>query len=121
MSKLEDLVPPLKLCRMIPAGKFNDSALVWGEDYALNKVIQRCWNSFLNNEPITLYYKGIPAPTLAEIMDADHRIHIARSYNDKTWVADCWVNGKWIARNAITPATAALRLWLEVNGVEVEK
>ena len=29
MSKLEDIVPPLELCKRIPAGAFEDSALVW--------------------------------------------------------------------------------------------
>ena len=28
MNTLEDLVPPLELCKKIPAGKFEDSALV---------------------------------------------------------------------------------------------
>ena len=27
--RLEDLVPPLELCKKIPAGEFADSALVW--------------------------------------------------------------------------------------------
>ena len=29
MSKLESIVPPLELCKQIPAGEFEDSALVW--------------------------------------------------------------------------------------------
>ena len=31
MSKLESIVPPLELCKQIPAGEFEDSALVWRE------------------------------------------------------------------------------------------
>ena len=30
--RIEDLVPPMKLCKLIPKGKFADSALVWCED-----------------------------------------------------------------------------------------
>lgn len=29
MSKLESIVPPLELCKQIPAGEFEDSVLVW--------------------------------------------------------------------------------------------
>lgn len=29
MSNLESIVPPLELCKKIPAGEFEDSALVW--------------------------------------------------------------------------------------------
>lgn len=29
MSKLESLVPPLELCKLIPAGEFADSAFIW--------------------------------------------------------------------------------------------
>lgn len=29
MSRLENLIPPLELCKQIPAGEFDDSALVW--------------------------------------------------------------------------------------------
>ena len=31
MSELKDIVPPLELCKLIPAGAFEDSALVWRE------------------------------------------------------------------------------------------
>lgn len=30
--KLEELVPPLELCKLIPEGEFEDSALMWVED-----------------------------------------------------------------------------------------
>ena len=36
MSKLENLVPPLNLCKLIPQGEFADSAFVWREDWCVN-------------------------------------------------------------------------------------
>lgn len=36
MSKLEELVPPLNLCKLIPQGEFEDSAFVWREDWCIN-------------------------------------------------------------------------------------
>ena len=32
MSNLESIVPPLELCKQIPEGEFEDSALVWVYD-----------------------------------------------------------------------------------------
>ena len=32
MSNLKSIVPPLELCKQIPTGEFEDSALVWVYD-----------------------------------------------------------------------------------------
>ena len=32
MSNLKSIVPPVELCKQIPAGEFEDSALVWVYD-----------------------------------------------------------------------------------------
>ena len=111
MIELKDLVPPLELCKMIPAGHFADSALVWAHNGGM--VVERTPDAVTLGRP--------PAPTLAEILEADHRITLSRSHNGRLWVAEAWIDGVWTARNAINPATAALRLWLDVNGMEVEK
>ena len=127
MSKLKDLVPPLELCRKIPVGKFEDSALVlifWHKSPNTPVEIRtRCevendpeFDDLVEDQRIIIY----PAPTLAEIMEADHRIRIACSCDDKTWLANCWVNGTWTVRNDINPTTAAMKLWLAGNGVEVK-
>lgn len=108
MSTLESLVPPLELCKQIPAGKFEDSALVW-------------WGSHVYmrspGDAVT------PAPTLAEsIMELRPKSRckanvLGMNYNlyfdliDNKWVSE--MGGK----NAVAddPATAALKLWLELN------
>ena len=33
MSELKDIVPPLELCKLIPAGEFEKSVLVWVFDH----------------------------------------------------------------------------------------
>lgn len=112
MSKLEDLVPPLKLCKLIPEGKFEDSVFQWLDmnDDKRSFVVRR------------EYVKGnYPAPTLAEILEADRRMTITRSHTGITWAAEVWDGSRWYARNDINSATTALKLWLEVNGMEVEK
>jgi len=53
---LEEMVPPLELCKQIQKGCFADSVLIWHKD----GVIER--------SPV--FCDTIPAPTLLEIMDA---------------------------------------------------
>lgn len=57
--KLEELVPPLELCKLIPEGEFEDSALMWvllsnGREYKLKRR-----TTFLESQQ-----KYISAPTL---------------------------------------------------------
>ena len=111
MSNLESIVPPLELCKRIPAGEFEDSALVWekSEKYfqALDvmdyeyKVVARAESS-----------GGFPTPTLEEILD------------------DFFFNGAVFCKGGIrigndfyeypTESEEALRLWFKVKGIEVK-
>ena len=62
--KLEEIVPPLDLCKKIPEGCFAESALVWITDFVGGKPIA---------EPrryAPYDHIAAPAPTLAEILDA---------------------------------------------------
>ena len=103
MSNLESIVPPLELCKKIPEGEFEDSALVWcrvrGEDVV---CAREHWVGVFGMSPV-------PAPTLEEILEAIREIQawdtltITRATDDKTKLA-----------------TAALRLWFKVKGIEVE-
>ena len=129
--KIEDLVPPLELCKKIPAGKFADSALVW--TYSCDKTITDptverredvdfCRRNVVNAPPV------YPSPTMAEILIAEPKIAgIFRYDPDKKlqkviWVAE-YLSEKcgpvWIHDE--TPATAALKLWMELNKEEKEK
>ncbi len=124
MSNLESIVPPLEDCQLIPYITkdrihvyFNDSALVhaYSEPEMGWQILPREMVQF-NDCPI------IPAPTLAEIMDAlpktiDTSILIIYptfdddgdgwevAYNEKTNECD---------NNIII---AALRLWLKIHEV----
>lgn len=118
-GKLEDLVPPLGLCKLIPAGAFQDSALMWNEDESFPDAPAIL--STRDNMIFTEGWRNTPAPTLAEILEADHRMTITRSHTGITWAAEVWDGSRWYARNDINSATAALKLWFLINGVEVEK
>lgn len=58
---LESLVPPQDLCKQIPEGKFENSALVWTFD---DRLMPRT----IMIDGVRHYYRGFPAPTLQEIL-----------------------------------------------------
>lgn len=127
MSKLESLVPPLELCKLIPAGSFDDAAFAW----VLSEVVgftcrtSRCeqfsgqeWQIIRSNASrfIRARKRGeeiYPAPMLEEIMGA---MQFCRVYK-KT--ANFYVAVKEQERvPSFSGATAALKLWLKLKGIE---
>ena len=132
--ELEDLVPPMKLCKQIPEGKFDESALVWekhDEDQNVYEICPRlCCFCNIRNEKIS------PAPTLQEIMkklysESEGCCQLVNSFFDRNgWeiVAvyedhdDSGYGGDYSnAKDRDNPATAALRLWLAVTSEKSDK
>ena len=122
---LESLVPPLDLCRKIPKGDFGYSALTWNEGYVKGNFV-------IEQRGLGRYYI-CPAPTLAEIMEElpkynENEVTLAcvPSFlpGDKGRIfGEAWSVG-YTAKSNITdanPATAAMKLWLEINKEEEEK
>lgn len=116
--KLEDLVPPVDLCKQIPEGMFADSVLAWDSDYETWFVRPR-----IEVEPLI----AIPAPTLEEIIVAINRIQFMPSstYCRGKW--DVWCEEYhddpeprqiFDCDNEVSGATAALKLWLELNKIK---
>ena len=105
--KLEEIVPPLELCKKIPKGEFVDSSLVyWG----IFLILRRSADKIVTNE------KLFPAPILEEIMAEMPYCRVYKktkglfiAVHEKIRIAD--TNG----------ATAALKLWLKLKGIEYEK
>lgn len=119
MNNLEQLVPPLELCKQIPEGAFADSALVWQCAMFLATMPPKyVWEVRPRNE--CFGHEVPPAPTLAEILEAlpcDMLADFYLSPTDRgTYRIDMVMNdtASEIA-NGDTPATAALKLWMEVN------
>ena len=126
MSNLESIVPPLELCKRIPAGKFAESVLVWEEDSCVfgklpPHVVPRVENTY--------HTILAPAPTLPEIMAELTEVMIDYEYLDVcaymtsergNWGVQIMSVGR-CANNAEidkNPAAAALRLWFDVEGVK---
>ena len=132
MSKLEDLVPPLDLCRKIPVGKFEDSALVlifWHKSPNTPVEIRtRCevendpeFDDLVEEQRIIIY----PAPTLEEILAELPKFDmneiplacVPEFGGERRIFGGAWAVGYTDKNNATdkSAATAALKLWLELN------
>ena len=123
MSNLESIVPPVAMCKRIPAGEFEDSALVW----------EKSEKYFQATEIIDYEYKvvardeskgGFPAPTLEEILNA---LYKQDRYENKLKICPVFPGGEWSigysyqkVEKDFDLTAAALRLWFEVKGIEVE-
>ena len=119
-NPLESLVPDLELCKKIPWGCFENSALAWDSDYESWYVVPR---------GIADPDGSFPAPTLQEIMLA---IDVAGGYcpscryQANTWqldyeddpISDASLLPVLVDESdPDKPANAALKLWL---GIKVE-
>lgn len=108
MSNLESIVPPLELCKQIPAGEFEDSALVW----------EKSEKYFQATEIIDYEYKvvardeskgGFPAPTLEEVLEAIGKVE---NWDTATITRPIGVNARIV--------DTALKRWFKVKGVKIE-
>lgn len=122
MNKLESIVPPLELCKQIPAGEFEDSVLVWRERIGQisrdNRVIVR--------EPEDISYKNefvevnfFPAPTLAEIRRKLQNLSV--NVIDGVITVSCRINPEdtifETARDDNDVTAGVLRLWLRIRAM----
>lgn len=124
MSKLESIVPPLELCKLIPAGEFEDSALVWlywaKDESSFGNVVPRIlkdqFSSILPGLGAVLKAE-VPAPTLAEIRRELRNLSV--NVIDGVITVSCRINPEdtifETARDDNDVTAAALRLWLRVR------
>ena len=140
VNKLESIVPPLELCKQIPAGEFEDAALVWVYDDVVGflcrtsgceQIHKKEWQ-LEHNHPrkIAIRRKSgheiYPAPTLEETMTSllnydGWLLKIDSRFGLETFVElySKTSNNRYV-EYAPSACTAALRLWFKVKGIEVE-
>lgn len=104
MSNLESIVPPLELCKRIPAGEFEDSALVWVDGNTQNPRIV-----FVEPRRYAIDNTHRPAPTLEEVLEA---IGEVESWDTATITRPIGANARIV--------DTALKRWFEVKGIEVK-
>ena len=123
MSNLESIVAPLELCRQIPEGEFEDSALVWVYDDVVGflcrisgceQIHKKEWQ-LEHNHPHKIAIRRklakeiYPAPTLEEVLDAIGKV---KNWDTATITRPIGVNVRIVDN--------ALKRWFEVKGIECE-
>ena len=93
---LQDLVPPLALCKLIPKGEFEDSALLWFSNYHFGG-----WHIEKRELAVAFTDNGelYPAPTLQEIYDSKEYRYIYEKPMD---------------------IEIAMKFWLKLKGIETK-
>ena len=117
-SNLERLVPGRELCEKIPPNEFDGSVLAWLYHIPTSQYIVAPRSI---NRPDGIILTA-PAPTLEEIMDelVCRTNEPCVQWNGGWYVSGDRLNGKGRpeAHNPVSSVTAALRLWLKVEGIE---
>lgn len=113
MSNLESIVPPVAMCKLIPAGEFVDSALVWDihgkfDKWHVEKRVKRSVR-FGDYGVTSPPHADIPAPTLEEILYA---IRAIKGWVIATITRPIGVNDRIV--------DAALKYWFELKGINLE-
>ena len=112
--ELKDLVPPLELCKLIPVGEFEDSAIVWlNIQYTTIpwKVVERR----ISRYKMERNKKSFPAPTLQEILQR-LKLDVLSGIEHH---GDMYVSNRYLGCfEDKSGATAALKLWLKLKGIE---
>lgn len=122
--KLEELVPPLELCKLIPEGEFEDSALVWIEA-EIPQENKKEWNIVNRTRPILACHNPKhPAPTLQEIMAELKRdyskVGVSIRYDWCCYIVDEFGNDMTESDNS-EAVVSALKLWLKLKGIIAQK
>ena len=143
MSNLTDLVPPLEMCKLIPQEEFAGAYAMWvnawakkdleinGEKVVMFRTVIPKQRVIVLPEPPTdkqreflktrfsdaiLCKEFYPAPTLQEIMAELPASNIYRI--KQTWTANFINDSVDNGIKSKNPATAALKLWLKLKGIE---
>ena len=123
---IEELVPPPKLCRKIPAGEFQDSLHWYRWSWVDQKYLLDAGKPDvrLYREPCPCGMKYFyPAPTLQEIMvelpPGDTGCFCCYQGDGEWSMGDCerdlYVKNGTEGSN---PAASALKLWLKLKGIK---
>ena len=140
MSNLKNLVPPLELCKRIPAGEFEDTALVWVYDDVVGFLCRTSGCEQIHKKEWQLEYNHprkiairrtsgheiYPAPTLEEtitsLLTYGWLVKIDSRFGLDTFVElYSKTSNKRYTEYAPSACEAALRMWFKVKGIEVTR
>lgn len=121
MSELTKLVPPLELCKLIPAGELEDSAALW----VFFPKSDKKFHLYLREDIDWSKAETYPAPTFDEILDELHKCQedVFVKWSETAyhgWLVNAYSHGRnedYQAHDE-SKATAALKAWLKMKGIE---
>jgi hypothetical protein len=145
--ELKNLVPPLELCKLIPQGEFEDSAMMCEATLGMasRQVLdirimprQKITNNPYVDRKLGREYYIYPAPTTDEILDKCKDIPGVLNptlWWQGIWKTDCAIDKSGKLSDGFfddadlcnldlacaedkSAATAALRMWLKLKGIE---
>lgn len=116
--KLEELVPNIKLCKLIPDGEFGDSCFVWvvnGDYQPKFQVVDKRKYPFIPENGATLY----PAPTLQEIFTRLPNMYALNGdfLNPRMFIT---LRNKEIKKYGLIIPDVALKIWFQTRGIKCE-
>lgn len=120
MSKgRESIVASLELCKLIPEGEFEDSALVWRE--RIGYISSSVGLKFRASEDIGYKSESVkvnyfPAPTTGEIM---MKLNSPSLWHGSTGRWYCMCKEQVMVEAGENASESALRMWLRVKGIKV--
>ena len=120
MSKgRESIVASLELCKLIPEGEFEDSALVWRE--RIGYISSSVGLKFRASEDIGYKSESVkvnyfPAPTAGEIM---MKLNSPSLWHGSTGRWCCMCKEQVMVEAGENASESALRMWLRVKGIKV--
>jgi len=120
---LESIIPPLKLCKIIPQGSFADSALVWKEFVTGMMYPPTDWGicaRWQNNPSKECYPATTLSEVLAELITAGVGISGNVIMSNPYYTISTLPYDHDHEASDENPVTAAMRLWLKLQGIEVK-
>ncbi len=122
---IDDIVPPLELCKLIPEGEFEESALYWGELLGAQSVFPRECGDCDTFGVIQTEHIICPAPTLQEILEELHKLQkdvflkwSETAYHE--WLVNAYThNSDDYQAHDRSLVIAAMKVWLKMKGIEV--
>lgn len=118
--RLEELVPKIELCKLIPDGEFADSAFYWFQELQhINEKPPHDYRYFVSFADFRGYAWGggrcCPAPTVQEIIEDIPDYVLSAEAGEH--LCDVYLSGGDYAYGK-TAVEAALKLWLKLKGVQ---
>ena len=116
---IQDVVPPLELCKLIPEGEFKDSAFLWFSNYHFGG-----WHIEKRELAVAFTDNGelCPAPTLQEVLEKlPWNFEFSHCYKEVPTEKYITIVGTEIGEIGNTAVESAMLTWLNLKGIKTNE